>query len=385
MTYTYLGDGTRAAARAGASSSSYAGKRYRGTFVYDVTAGGVQSLESVAVSTGRLIALTGTNGAVSFESDGFITDHLGNVAVVVNLSASSATATKNAILEQNEYTPFGTKLSVSGLKSQTANRWRYAGKEEQDIAGMNLRLLDFGARYYDSFTCRWNAVDPLAHKYFPMSPYNYCENNPVNMVDKFGLSSNEFYNEDGELLLKTESGDNVYIVRTSQTYDNSPNKNKKEAFSNSISKEEAQQTEELLKEGDLLGVNPKNLVKVASIKTLKKAAKIVKDDGHSIKAENMKEYGGTIESDNSVVPAKGYVNNHNISIPTTDNTVSKFHSHQSLVTNSGMMSSDYPSKADMRSAEKTGTTDYLILPKSGRVLVYDGKGVHATFPLRLIK
>ena len=78
MTYTYLGDGTRAAARVGAEATSYAGKRYRGTFVYDVTAGGVQSLESVAVSTGRLIALTGTNGAVSFESDGFITDHLGN-------------------------------------------------------------------------------------------------------------------------------------------------------------------------------------------------------------------------------------------------------------------------------------------------------------------
>ena len=186
MTYTYLGDGTRVAARVGTSPTSHAGKRYRGTFVYDVTSGGAQSLESVAVSTGRLIALTGTNGAVSFESDGFITDHLGNVAVVVNLSASSATSTDNAILEQNEYTPFGTKLNVTGLKSQTANRWRYAGKEEQDIAGMNLRLLDFGVRYYDSFTCRWNAVDPLAHKYFPMSPYNYCGNDPVNRFDPDG-------------------------------------------------------------------------------------------------------------------------------------------------------------------------------------------------------
>ena len=183
MTYTYLGDGTRVAARAGADASSHAGKRYRGTFVYDVTSGGVQSLESVAVSTGRLTALTGNNGAVSFESDGFITDHLGNVAVVVNLSASSGTATQNAILEQNEYTPFGTKLSVQGLKTQAANRWRYAGKEEQDIAGMNLRLLDFGARYYDSFTCRWNAVDPLAHKSVSFSSYHYCANDPINYRD----------------------------------------------------------------------------------------------------------------------------------------------------------------------------------------------------------
>ena len=191
MTYTYLGDGTRAAARAdagvNAGATSYAGKRYRGTFVYDVTSGGVQSLESVAVSTGRLTALTGSNGAVSFESDGFITDHLGNVAVVVNLSASSSTSTGNAILEQNEYTPFGTKLSVEGLKSQAANRWRYAGKEEQDIAGMSLRLLDFGARYYDSFTCRWNAVDPLAILYCQSSTYQYCLNNPVKYIDPFGL------------------------------------------------------------------------------------------------------------------------------------------------------------------------------------------------------
>ena len=131
MTYTYLGDGTRVAARKGGSSSR-AGMRYRGSFVYDVDASGTERLQSIAVPTGRLIAVSGTAGAVSFESDGFITDHLGNVAVVVNLSASSSTSTNNAILEQNEYTPFGTKLSVSGLKTQAANRWRYAGKEEQD-------------------------------------------------------------------------------------------------------------------------------------------------------------------------------------------------------------------------------------------------------------
>ena len=35
-------------------------------FVYDVTGGGVQNLESVAVSTGRLIALTGTNFKIPF-------------------------------------------------------------------------------------------------------------------------------------------------------------------------------------------------------------------------------------------------------------------------------------------------------------------------------
>ena len=75
----------------------------------------------------------------------------------------------------------------------------HAGKEEQDIAGMDLGLLDFGARYYDSFTCRWNAVDPLAHKYFPMSPYNYCGNDPVNFLDPDGNAWLPVTNEGGEL------------------------------------------------------------------------------------------------------------------------------------------------------------------------------------------
>lgn len=42
------------------------------------------------------------------------------------------------------------------------------------------------ARYYDSFIPRWNAVDPLAHKYFSMSPYCYCGNDPVNRFDPDG-------------------------------------------------------------------------------------------------------------------------------------------------------------------------------------------------------
>ncbi len=216
MTYTYLGDGTRVAARAVADAPGLAGKRYRGSFVYDVSADGAQRLESIAVSTGRLIALIGTNGAISFESDGFITDHLGNVAAVVNLSASPATSTENAILEQNEYTPFGTRLTPA-LKTQAANRWRYAGKEEQDIAGMDLHLLDFGARYYDSFTCRWNAVDPLTHKYFSMSPYSYCGNDPVNRFDPDG---EDWYknNDSGELVWFAGNGNQNGYSNLGQTY-----------------------------------------------------------------------------------------------------------------------------------------------------------------------
>ena len=110
--------------------------------------------------------------------------YLGDGAAVVNLSAPQSASTGAFILEQNGYHPFGTKIDL-GCNLST-NRWRYAGKEEQDIAGMDLRLLDFGARFYGPYTLRWNAVDPLAHKYFDMSPYNYCGNDPVNRFDPDG-------------------------------------------------------------------------------------------------------------------------------------------------------------------------------------------------------
>ena len=91
--------------------------------------------------------------------------------------------TKDHLIEQNDYLPFGTRMPQ---KTQATNRYRYAGKEEQNIAGVHLSLLDFGARYYDAYTCRWSAIDPMANKYFGMSPYNYCGNDPVNRFDPDG-------------------------------------------------------------------------------------------------------------------------------------------------------------------------------------------------------
>ena len=52
---------------------------------------------------------------------------------------------------------------------------------------MRLRLtglpyLDYGARFYSPQSTVWTSVDPLAEKYYFISPYAFCSNNPVNFA-----------------------------------------------------------------------------------------------------------------------------------------------------------------------------------------------------------
>lgn len=49
-----------------------------------------------------------------------------------------------------------------------------------------LNTYDYGARQYDPTLCRWDRMDPLCEKYYSTSPYVYCENNPVMLVDHDG-------------------------------------------------------------------------------------------------------------------------------------------------------------------------------------------------------
>ena len=46
--------------------------------------------------------------------------------------------------------------------------------------------LDFGARDYAHDGLTWFEPDPLASKYYHLSPYTYCAGNPLKFVDKGG-------------------------------------------------------------------------------------------------------------------------------------------------------------------------------------------------------
>ena len=105
------------------------------------------------------------------------------------------------VLQRFDYYPFGSKSRVwtAGTSTpQSALRYRFGGKEiagqeagASALAGIPAAAagspyLDFGARLYDPRTAAWLSQDPMAEKYYPISPYAYCAGNPVNLVDPTG-------------------------------------------------------------------------------------------------------------------------------------------------------------------------------------------------------
>ena len=65
----------------------------------------------------------------------------------------------------------------------TANStYTFSAKEKDPETGLSY----FGSRYYSSDLSVWLSVDPMSDKYPSMSPYVYCADNPVKLVDPNG-------------------------------------------------------------------------------------------------------------------------------------------------------------------------------------------------------
>lgn len=167
--YSYLSDNTKLAALDAGANGLY----YLGSLVYE-SCNGVLSLESAAFSSGRIFAAA-TAGGISYSPQYHLTDHLGSVRVIVDNAGE--------VVERNDYYPFGLRWD-EGLLS--GNRYRYNGKEEQSFIG--LPYTDYGARMYEPrFRLGWNGSDLLAEKYYPISPYVFCLNNPMKYLDPNGM------------------------------------------------------------------------------------------------------------------------------------------------------------------------------------------------------
>ncbi len=129
---------------------------------------------------GTLKTILVEGGYITFDSSNqpvyhfYLQDHLGNNRVVANASGQ--------VEQVNHYYPYGGLMAES--TGGDVQRYKYNGKELDRMLGLDW--FDYGARHYDGALTMWRTMDPLCEKYYGISPYVYCGNNPINALDLDG-------------------------------------------------------------------------------------------------------------------------------------------------------------------------------------------------------
>ena len=153
-------------------------------------------LDKVLFSSGYVFC--NDNAANRFTFHYFVKDHLGNNRAVVNESG--------AIEQTTHYYPFGNSIADIGT-SPSLQQYKYNGKELDRMHGLDW--YDYGARNYDPAILQWDRPDLLAEKYYPVSPYVYCHDNPVSLFDVNGMD--DLFDEYGLFIKRTEKGSSIMI------------------------------------------------------------------------------------------------------------------------------------------------------------------------------
>ncbi len=113
-------------------------------------------------------------------------DHLGNIRLSYKDTDSNGIIATSEIIEENNYYPFGLKHKGYNTAINGTHHKYMFGNKEFDESFQTLNTYDFGARNYDPALGRWMNVDPLASKYYNISPYTYVANSPLIFIDPDG-------------------------------------------------------------------------------------------------------------------------------------------------------------------------------------------------------
>ena len=84
-------------------------------------------------------------------------------------------------IQYMHYLPYG-QLLANQRAAGYDERYKFTGKERDAETGYDY----FGARYYMPLLYHWTKVDPLVDDYLHISPYAYCNWNPIKYVDPDG-------------------------------------------------------------------------------------------------------------------------------------------------------------------------------------------------------
>ena len=108
----------------------------------------------------------------------YLKDHLGSNRVVLRQDGT--------IVERDNYYPSGARFGESVLNGGSVQPYRHIGMEMQSMHGLNW--IDNGARMRTVGLPAFTTMDPLAEKYYSISPYAYAVNNPIYYVDPLGMN-----------------------------------------------------------------------------------------------------------------------------------------------------------------------------------------------------
>ena len=162
------------------------------------------SLKRILVDGGYI-----ENGIYHF----YLQDHLGNNRVVARSDGT--------VVQTTHYYPYGMSFAEGTFADKQP--YKYNGKELDTENGLNL--YDYDARQMDGAFGGFTSIDPMAEKYYAISPYVYVGNNPMRNLDlkgdsitilNLGTGTNQhmailIQNDAGKWQYFSINGDNVYI------------------------------------------------------------------------------------------------------------------------------------------------------------------------------
>ena len=146
---------------------------------------------------------------------------LSHTVTKFTLSSSWITDASGSVNQHLQYLPFGEQF-IDQRQTGHDIRFKFTGKEKDSETGYTY----FGARYYASELSLWLSVDPLNILYPNLSPYAYCDNNPIYYVDPDGRTiiphgSDEFkkqFAKDLEMIKNTDRGAEIVAFLQSPAF-----------------------------------------------------------------------------------------------------------------------------------------------------------------------
>ena len=91
------------------------------------------------------------------------------------------------MVQSTQYYPFGASFAdASGTSTQP---YKYNAKELDSRNGLNM--YDYSARWKGDWS--FSTIDPLAEKYYNISPYVYVMNNPLRFIDIDGKAPGDIF------------------------------------------------------------------------------------------------------------------------------------------------------------------------------------------------